>query len=211
MEADPKGGNTAAPAKKRKLQVSSLLPIVAFGLSVFSLYVSESARKDVARLEEIKTEYGLFHDLAQMQLQHPSMAHLFAPTNEIYDLNVAGIKASLVSVSEQERARMLLEERAVAHYLFTTFEEAFFLWQQAAAGDDRHREEMALEDLAYFKDTICNNPRLLWYWDFRGGKLDRAFAPELNKYYRDNVLKNKDCQEISQDSTGPFGPREEEE
>jgi len=188
---------------KWRPQISSLLPIVSLCLSLFSVYISELVRKDVARLDVIKTEYGLYHDLAQLQLQYPSMAHLFTVTNEAYDSTVGRIKTSLGTTTAQDRAKMVLQERALAHYMFTTYEEAFYLWQQALQGGDQRRLQLAHDDLAYFNEAICSNPRLLWYWDFKGGKLDRAFADELRDYYKANVVKG--CT-TEADAAGPFGP-----
>jgi len=61
-----------------KASVLSILPIVALGMSLVSLYISETARRDVARIDVIKTEYGLFQDLAKLQVDHPLMTHLFS-------------------------------------------------------------------------------------------------------------------------------------
>jgi len=60
--------------------------VIALALSLFSFYTSEVAQRDVARVEVIKTEYGLFHDLSALQLQYPLMSHLFTFTNQSYDL-----------------------------------------------------------------------------------------------------------------------------
>src|SRR5229473_7799802 len=120
-----------------KTYFPSLLPIVAFCVSIYSLYVSETAQRDVARMEVIKTEYGLFHDLAQLQLQYPQMTHLFAVTPETYDLDVERIKVSLRAADDTKRAGILLQERALAHYLFTTYEETYYLWRQAITAGDR--------------------------------------------------------------------------
>jgi hypothetical protein len=189
------------PSGRRKVALSSILPVTALCLSVFSLYVSELARRDVARIDVIKTEYGLFHDLAQLQLQYPLMAHLFTVNKHAYDSVVQRIKAASSPVTNEERSRLLLQERALAHYIFTTYEEAFYLWRQAEGGD-RHRAELANADLMYFNDALCSNPRLLWFWDnTHGGKLDRAFAVELREYFQANVLMG--CP-IGKDAIGPF-------
>jgi len=191
-----------SPAKKWSFGLGAILPVVALCLSVFSLLTSELARKDVARIDVIKTEYGLFHELAQLQLQHPLMEHLFTASEEAYDSNVARIKVASSSASDKDRAQLLLQERAVAHYIFTTYEEAFYLWQQSR-GTDKSRAQMALDDLVYFNGALCSNPRLLWYWDSNdGGSLDEAFGGELREYYKEHVLK--DCS-TSKDPTGPFG------
>ena len=61
------------PPKKWMPSLGSILPVVALLMSLFSLYSSEQARRDVERVDVIKTEYGLFFDLAQLQLQNPMM------------------------------------------------------------------------------------------------------------------------------------------
>jgi hypothetical protein len=202
MNATEERGAEGHSSPKKKFPVSSILPVVALGLSLISFYVSERASRDVARLDVIKTEYGLFHELAQIQLQYPLNAHLFTATNQTYDLNVAQIKSSLADLKEEERARLLLQERAVAHYFFTTYEEAYYLWRQAVDGGDRQRQDLASDNLTYFNAALCSNPRLLWYWDFHGGKLDRTFAEDLRSYYKENVPES--CQ-ARKDPTGPFG------
>ena len=92
----------------------------------------------------------------------------------------------------------------LAHYIFTTYEEAFYLWKQAEGGE-RSRAALAYDDLLYFNGALRSNPRLLWYWDNKdGGKLDRAFASDLRDYYQENILKNcKDCED-TKDPAGPF-------
>lgn len=195
------GDEPGTQDKKWRLGLGSVLPLVALSMSLFSLYTSELARRDVQRVDVIKTEYGLFHDLAQLQLQYPLMEHLLASNGEAYDGSVQEIKAASSSLSDPERAKLLLQERAVAHDIFTTYEETFYLWKQSR-GTDKRRAEIAYDDLLYFNDLLCRNPRLLWYWDSqKGGKLGREFAAELGDYYSQNVLK--DCP-ASEDSAGPF-------
>jgi len=202
MNATEERGEKGSASPKKKFAVSSLLPVVALSLSLISFYVSARTSKDVARLDVIKTEYGLFHELAQIQLQYPLNAHLFTVTNQTYDLSVAQIKSSLADLKEQERARLLLQERAVAHYFFTTYDEAYYLWKQASEAGDGRRLELASDNLTYFNAALCSNPRLLWYWDFKGGKLDRTFAEDLRSYYKENVPEG--CQ-AGKDAIGPFG------
>jgi hypothetical protein len=190
------------PPKKWKPSIGSILPVVALVMSLFSLYSSEMARRNVERIDVIKTEYGLFHDLAQIQLQNPMMEHLLTSTGEAYDSTVKHIKSATTTVSPDDRGKLLLQERATAHYIFTSFEETFYLWQQSR-GNDSRRAKLANDNLSFFNDMICSNPRLLWYWDSKdGGKLAREFAPDLGAYYKENVLK--DCS-TSEDPTGPFG------
>jgi hypothetical protein len=190
------------PGKRHIFALGAILPVVALCMSLFSLYTSEVARRDVERIDVIKTEYGLYHELAQLQLQYPLMEHLLTATGEAYDSNVAKIKTASSAASDQERAKLLLQERAVAHYIFTTYEETFILWQESL-GKDKRRAELAHDDLLYYNDALCSNPRLLWYWDSKnGGKLDRAFGQDLRDYYQENVVK--ECS-TGEDPVGPFG------
>lgn len=186
---------------KRRFSIGSILPVVAFALSIYSLYVSEGARRDVARIDVIKTEWGLFHDMGRLRLQYPLMTHLFEGSGELYDSTSERIQLAISSASDLERANLLLQERALASVIFTSFEETYFLWREAQGGE-KSRAEQLLEDLNYFNDFLCNNPRLLWYWDVRdGGKLGREFADALKSYYNDNILKN--CAG-DKDAKGPF-------
>jgi hypothetical protein len=176
-------------AKLRKIVLDNILAFVALALSVFSLFVSHAAEQDVSRIEAVKTEYGLFHDLALQQLEHPEMAHLFANTGETYDARVAAIRATIPHISAEDRAKLLLQERALAHYIFTSYEETFYLWKQASQGEPG-RSVFLQDDLEYFNEFLCGNPRLLWFWDIKeGDKLAQSFAPDLQNYYRDNVAK----------------------
>jgi hypothetical protein len=191
---------------KQMFGLGTALPVIALLLSLWSFYTSEQARKDVAQVDVIKTEYGLFHQLAQLQLQFPMMEHLLTATEQAYDSNVATIKIASASVSPEDRAKLLLQERAIAHFVFTTYEETFYLWQESR-DTDKKRAQMALDDLQYFNNALCSNPRLLWYWDNSdGGGLETAFAGDLRKYYENNVVK--DCP-TNKDPNGPFGARKE--
>jgi hypothetical protein len=190
-----------AVAGKRKFSVGSILPVVAFAVSIFSLYVSEGARRDVARIDVIKTEYGLYYDMARLRLQYPLMAHLLTENGESYDSESERIRLATASIKDHERANLLLQERGLAHYVFTGFEETYYLWREAQGGEKR-RASLLLEQMMYFNNLLCGNPRLLWYWDTKGGgKLGREFSRDLRSYYQDNVIKN--CA-IDKDSEGPF-------
>src|SRR5215468_9092059 len=91
-------------AWKSKFSIGSVLPVVAFALSILSLYISEGARRDVARIDVIKTEYGLYYDMARLRLQYPLMAHLLADNGESYDLETERIRFATASINHQDRA-----------------------------------------------------------------------------------------------------------
>jgi hypothetical protein len=178
-----------------------VLPPLAFFMSLVSLYLSQSAQNNVARIEAVKTEYGLFNDMSHLQLEHPLMSHLFTVTPREYRQQASSIRSATASLGAEERMKLTLQERAIAHYTFTVYEETFLLWQQAKNGD-RHRSELLEADLAFFNDMFCTNPRLAWYWDTKaGGGLARSFSNEVRSYYEANVATQ--CS-LDQDPQGPF-------
>jgi hypothetical protein len=207
-----KDQNVASPAKddqaekplarkRGKFRFGSILPPLAFFLSLVSFYLSQSAKSSVARLETLKTEYGLFNDMSHMILEHPMMSHLFTATPLDYIEQARAVKKATASLKPEERATLMLQERAAAHYTFTLYEETYFLWKQAQDGEPQKRKLME-DDLGYFNDLFCTNARLAWYWDVKdGGGLSQGFADELNDYYDKNVVAK--CSP-EKDPEGPF-------
>src|SRR5262245_35291485 len=120
--------------------LGSVLSVISLALALISFYLSSQAEKEVARLDTIKTTYALFSDLARVQLEHPLMAHIFALTGESYDASVAEVRTATSTASEAERARLRLQERALAHHIFTTYEETHSLWREAKAGESGRRD-----------------------------------------------------------------------
>jgi hypothetical protein len=208
-QSTPDAGDTVTTARadnpgtapRKKLPVSSILPFVALSLSLVSLYISETARRDVARIDVIKTEYGLFQDLARLQLDHPRMAHLFAVTGQAYDRVVQDIGRAERLQSESDVVKLRLEEQAIAHFIFVAYEQTFYVSQETSRGEGQ-RAALAGDDLYYFDRIMCNNPRLLWYWDTSeaGGKLGNAFGEELRRHHDETV---RDCP-ATEDPVGPF-------
>ena len=191
--------------KTSRWALVKLLPWLAFGLSLFSLYLSRSAQDSVARIEAVKTEYGLYNDMSHVMTQYPMMTHLFAVTPREYEQQVKVIKTATSSKKADERATLMLQERAIAHYIFTAYAETYLLWQQAAGGDSRKRQLLE-DELAFFNDMFCSNYRLAWYWDgAAGGRLSASFGSDLGRYYDENVVKA--CSP-DKDSHGPFAEGE---
>jgi len=186
---------------KKIFTLGSVLPIIALVLSIASFVISERARKDVARVDVIKTDWGQFHEMASLRIQYPLMAHLFEGSGELYDSVADTIRRATASSSVKEQALLLLQERAVAGAIFTFFEQAYYLWHEAQNGE-KHRAALIQQDLNYFVDLLCSNPRLLWYWDEdSGGKLGQEFGELVRDYYREKVVK--ECPG-EKDARGPF-------
>ena len=190
-----------AASWKRIFSLGSILPVVALVLSIASFFISETARRDVARVDVIKTEWGQFREMAALRIQHPMMAHLFEGSGELYDRISETIRLATKSSSPKEQAILSLQERAVAGAIFTFFEQTYYLWREAQIGE-KNRAALIQVDLNYFSDLLCNNPRLLWYWDEKdGGKLGQELGDLVRAYYSKNIIK--DCAG-NKDGSGPF-------
>ena len=176
-----------------------ILPVVALGLSLVSFYMSQSAQKEVGRVDAVKTQYGLYDSMARLQLEYPLMEHLFTTNGEAYDTVGKTIRTAASSLSVPERARLQLQERALAHSIFTAYEETYMLRVQAVSGDPGRLKFLETQ-LAYFNDLFRHNPRLLWFWDETGGRESLEFASVLQNYYHEHV---KDPP-ASPDETGPL-------
>jgi len=190
-----------AASWKRIFSLGSILPVIALVLSIASFFISEGARRDVARVDVIKTDWGQFREMAALRIQYPMMAHLFEGSGELYDRISETIRLATESSSPREQAVLSLQERAVAGAIFTFFEQTYYLWREAQIGE-KNRAALIQVDLNYFSDLLCNNPRLLWYWDEKdGGKLGQEFGDSVRAYYGENILK--DCAG-EKDARGPF-------
>jgi hypothetical protein len=193
----------AKPARPVRTQILTwILPVVAMCVSLYSLWSSIRTGRDVARIDAVKTQYGLFQSMARARMDQPLMSHMFAETGEAYDLQSELIRSVTHSATEREISELLLRESALAHYIFTSFEEAYYLNKNVKEGEAA-RATFTDDNLAFFTTYLCANPRLRWYWDRKGGKLALTFAPELRDYYRDSVLK--ECgSDAPPDAHGPF-------
>jgi len=200
-----KAPQSTEPAPKRKLTIAAVLPVLAMALSIVSLLLSLRNTANVAKVDAIKTQYGLFQSLAQTQVQYPMMGHLFVEKLDAYRSQRETIQVATSSSTDGERAKLLLLERALAHYIFTTFEETYYLSTQARDGE-RSPAPFLDENLRFFDEYLCANPRLRWYWDKKGGKLGLMFAQDLRDHYRSVALKTCDTDEPP-DVDGPFGLR----
>jgi hypothetical protein len=119
-----------------------------------------------------------------------------------YRHTVQRIRGATITGDSQEAARLELEEATIAEYIFTTYEQLYFNWQDAhRLGQDPGREEFLRRGLeGYYADLLCNR-RLLWYWNKHGGGLEQNYSPELAQEYKQHVLNT--CSQ-QPDEDGPF-------
>src|SRR5262249_25390192 len=120
---------------KRRFDILSLVTaVVALLVSGLSLVLTYWSGSDTSQVEQIKTENEAFNGLSDLQNEFPLMTHLFVYTPEQYDLHSQQIREITSSETSVERAKLLLQEQAVANSIFTAFEGTFFYWQFANKG-----------------------------------------------------------------------------
>jgi hypothetical protein len=112
---------------------------------------------------------------------------------KLVETGIAGMPAS-------ERAKLLLQERAVALYIFTAYEETYFHWDSAVKNNDKDLSSLLAANLVAFNDTLCNS-RLLWYWSNPEDPLRLYFSKNINAYYERTVAKKCD---VTPDPQGPI-------
>jgi hypothetical protein len=186
---------------KLKDLVTPMLSIIAIGLSSYSLYVSERTHQDVARSDAIKTQRELSNNLARAELDNPLLSHLFAVTGDAYDERSARVAKAVAKLDPDAKAKLLLQETAMAHYIFASYEETYLIWEHAQQVEDTSRASLLRGALNLFNDQLCNR-RLLWFWDIENGnKLGLGITTRVQTFYQSTVIK--DCTEEA-DPEGPF-------
>src|SRR5271169_602534 len=98
---------------------AALLSVFALILSLYNLYDTKRTQDLVARTEALNTEYGIYTDLVKLEHDNPFLAHLFSQSPSTYFFTTMRIRAALKDITPKDRAKLLLEERAIAHYIFT--------------------------------------------------------------------------------------------
>jgi hypothetical protein len=191
------------PTEKTFNLISLFLSAAALLVSCYSLYTSNRTYQDGARVQALKTEYEIFKGLTQAELDYPLLSHLFTITKKAYDSRSVQVAAAASLLSKEDKAKLLLQERAIAHHIFNMYEETYYNWENAKDAGDTARASLLREDLDFFQDQLCN-PRLLWYWDpkdRKGEQLSRYFAKRVQNYYKNDTVV--DCP-LKPDPKGPF-------
>lgn len=201
-DAETAGTRMRAFLSMLRISPSTAFSILALVMSGGSLYLSYYAGVDSAHIEALKTEHGLFTDLAKTQYDHPAMSHLFAFTSEQYTITTRQVAALSQALPAPDKLKYQLEEQGIAHYIFTLLEETYFYWVHAKEVGDWTRAKLLDGDMDYFSQQMCN-PRLAWYWDTaKGMRMAYSFSNELRRYV-EQQMKDRACN--VEDATGPFG------
>jgi len=181
---------------------AAALSIVAFIFSLYSFYQSESTQNFVFQNEAIKTEYDIYRELSKLQHDNPFLTHLFAQSPATYFYITEQIRTALEGTPPREKTKLLLEERSLAHFIFTTYEQTYYQWQTAVQANNRHLAVLLADNLDFFDKFLCNS-RLVWFWDNNNNdQMSDYFSKELVSYYKSHV--HRSCA-VTPDSSGPIG------
>jgi len=186
--------------KTTKQLFPTAMAIAAFAVSLISLSNSKHTQAFVARKEALNLEFELYRQLATMEHDNPLLSHLFAVSPAGYLGRRKLIETGIAGMPASERAKLLLQERAIALYIFTAYEETYFHWDSAVKNNDKDLAGLLLDNLVAFNESLCNS-RLLWYWSKSEDALRLGFSSELNAYYDRTVAKK--CN-LTPDPQGPI-------
>lgn len=192
-------------ANKTLFDYKNILPWLAIMLSTFSAIFSVVNFKENSTSSAIRAQYEKFEDLTKLPLSNPDVSHLISMPDR-YRHTVQDVTTAYINANDQELAKHRLKERYIANYIFTLFEAALYEQGRAALplvnGEKRRFNS---EVLQYFTSRVLRNPRLLWYWDEKGGGLSTYYEEATKAYYLDHVTKDpKDPLLEVPDPIGPF-------
>jgi hypothetical protein len=201
----PADGRAAATSKYLKVFFDwsgVVISSAALALSIYASYGASRTQEFVATTEALNVEYSIYRELAALERENPFLAHLFSQSPEAYYTTSKKIKAALHGLDDKQRIEYELQERALAHFIFTVYEETYFHWTAARqAGDDR-LAELLDANLVFFRSVALCNARLVWFFDANSGKLSEYFADGLREDYAEYVTE--DCA-VAPDPVGPIG------
>jgi hypothetical protein len=105
-----------------------------------------------------------------------------------YDMVSHQVKLAATGLSDADKAKMRLKERAFADYIFSTFEYPLYQLERSNAFFDAPKAHFMQEVVDYFTGRLLRNPRLLYFWSSTGGNLSREYETWTNNYYNQHVL-----------------------
>lgn len=186
------------------LNFSGVAALGALVLSIFSLLFTVTSNRETGERDAVKAAYDRFLEFGRHQAQFPETGHLFV-LPDAYPRVSALVGVAVANKTKEERAQLLIKERGMAQYILTHFESTLYDKKAADRFWDTTRANFQNEVLDYFTGRLLRNPRLLWYWDPKGGNLTAEFEKETIEYYNNSVIRNPNSP-LTQtpDSKGPL-------
>jgi len=181
---------------------SLILSVSALAVSLITISHESLEHSDSLTSDVIRNAYSDFLTLCDLRAQYPKQSHIFE-TPENYEWNKALVVQATATelANPEERARLQLEEAALAQRTLAMFEHSYYQWQHAVETADRPRVEFLKAVLDYFTARVLTNPRLLWYWSPAGANLSEHYETSTREYYDKNVRPAG----RPMDAYGPFG------
>jgi hypothetical protein len=179
---------------------STVLSLVAVLFSLVAFYNAEERRKKDVPFELIPKAYEKYYEMNKIELEKWYLTHLFVTFDrypEIKRLTARG----LTNLPADKRIEYLLQERAVADFLFTYYEQTLFQWE--ATRD--HERKFINDILEYFRGRLLPNPRLVYWWRAEGGGLETSYEDITRKDWRANVYERIKATPDWCDPLGPLG------
>ncbi len=141
--------------------------------------------------------------MGRTELSVPETTHIFGLPDS-YDSAYAQVRESESGIGAAQRSLLVIKERAMADYIFALFEYTLYDFQSASKFGNQERALFEKDVLDYFTGKPLRNPRLLWYWDERGGKLSSEYEAKTRQYYADHALHDPQAPLI--EKSDPKGP-----
>jgi hypothetical protein len=194
-------------------EVTTVLPgLLALAISAYALYLSRAEARKTREEGTIRDSYDEFEQLCRLRMEHWSTSHLLE-TPDNYALVKRQLGIALAPLTDAERSKLLLLERAVGIAIFDLFEETYYRRDRAARQRDGGRVEFLDTVLDYFTGRLLANPRLRWLWSREGGNMCAFFEPETIRHYEAKLASGgelEDGDDVDQiDPAGPYLPAPE--
>jgi hypothetical protein len=177
--------------------------LLAIAVSAYSIWMTVSYNYEQSEHDSINNFYRTYFEMRRTEISVPETMHIFVLPDS-YDSAHAQVRLSVSRIGSAERSLLVIKERAMADYVFTLFEYTLYDFQSASKFGNRERALFEKDVLEYFTRKLLRNPRLLWYWDERGGKLSSEYEEITRQYYADHVLHDPKAPLI--ETPDPKGP-----
>jgi len=194
----------ASGSEKALIDMSIITSVLALTISLISLSYTYMSSRETSASDAVKSSYSIFLDMAKIEQQNSRIMHVFTLSNT-YPSVVAKVKLATKDLTLAERSQLVLAERSLAEYIFTTFEYSLYEHKVAVDFHDNAKAQFLKEVLDYFTARLLRNPRLLYYWDKKGGGLSTLYEDWTNAYYDSHVLHDKQLPLLENpDASGPI-------
>ena len=163
--------------------------LVAIVISGYSLHIGKKQHEDLSAAETLDRLYSELNDIVGSSIDAWEVRHLDETPQTYYQTRDL-IRTLTKDLSDEEKTKILLKERATANLIFISFEHHLKQWNLAKHSKDNTRLLMMQEEMDYYANLYLRNPRLLWYWSEEGGDWKSSSDPSTIEFYENQVLNN---------------------